>query len=56
MADNPIDIGVEWERVPGNQSLSGKQVRCEDVQNPALSGTIDHKKAPPKRRDCIPGG
>lgn len=44
VADDSIAVGVEWEGVSGNQSLSAKEVRCEDMQNPTLCGHSGTKK------------
>ena len=55
MTDNPIVIGTEREGISSDQSLPAKEVGCEDVQNPALHGTVGDKQALPKSCDHIPG-
>jgi len=55
VTDHPIVVCAEREGVARNQTLPVKKVGCENVQNPALHGTISDKRALPKSFDHIPG-
>ena len=55
VTDHPIVVCAEWEGVSRNQTLPVKKMGCENVQNPALRGTIGDKQALPRSYDHIPG-